>query len=115
MYLEASNILKETKSNLTGENLYSDGDSCFTFWYHMYGDGMGKLNVYLDSEESSQIVWSMSGNRDDTWWFASFNISTYKPYTITFEGIRGSSRKSDIALDDILLLSGSCQEGMISI
>lgn len=114
MYLEASGISSGEKSNLTSETLYSDGDSCFTFWYHMYGNGMGKLNVYLDSEESSRIVWTKSGNRGDIWWFDSFNINTSKPYRIIFEGIRGSSRRSDIALDDILLISGSCQEGMIS-
>lgn len=69
---------------------------------------MGTLNVYLDSEEILTNAWSMSGNCKKRWWYTSFDISRSKPYRIIFEGIRGNTSKSDIALDDILLLPGSC-------
>lgn len=69
---------------------------------------MGTLNVYLDSEEILTNAWSMSGNHKKRWWYTSFDISRSKPYRIIFEGIRGNTSKSDIALDDILLLPGSC-------
>ncbi|CAG2236368.1 unnamed protein product [Mytilus edulis] len=113
IYFGASDISVGERSNITSETVYRDGDSCFTFWYHMYGEGMGTLNVYLDSENVSRNIWSMSGNRQEKWWLGHVDISISEPYSITFEGMRGSSYESDIALDDIVLLSGSCEEDFV--
>ncbi|CAC5389522.1 unnamed protein product [Mytilus coruscus] len=107
---KASSIPKGQKLNFTSMTVYPNGNACFTFWYHMFGDGMGTLNVYLDTKEESRIAWSKSGNWKKKWLLASVEISSSEPYNIIFEGIRGSTTKSDIALDDISLLSTSCEE-----
>ncbi|CAC5389526.1 unnamed protein product [Mytilus coruscus] len=114
IYLEASSIPRGQKLNFTSLNVYPDGNACFNFWYHMYGDGIGTLNVYLDTKEVSKIDWSKSGNWKKKWLLASFDVSTSEPYNIIFEGIRGSTTKSDIALDDISLLFSSSEEGLIN-
>ncbi|XP_076075807.1 MAM and LDL-receptor class A domain-containing protein 1-like [Mytilus galloprovincialis] len=114
IYLEASSKDIGTKSNLTSDTVYPNGDACFTFWYYLYGEGMGTLNVYLESEEELTTAWSISGNRNKEWWFTSFDISRSKPYRIMFEGIRGNTSKSDIALDDIILLPGSCGDSVLN-
>ncbi|XP_052068045.1 MAM and LDL-receptor class A domain-containing protein 1-like [Mytilus californianus] len=110
IYLEASRISIGRMSNLTSETVYPDGDACFTFWYYMYGRDMGTLNVYFDFENVSTIAWSKSRNIAKRWLLASLNMYSSKPYKIVFEGIRGEDSKGDIALDDIALLPGLCEE-----
>ncbi|XP_052071788.1 MAM and LDL-receptor class A domain-containing protein 1-like isoform X2 [Mytilus californianus] len=110
IYLNASKIEPGQKSNFTSVTVSSDGDACFTFWFHMYGDGIGTLNVYLVSETMTQKLWSRSGNKPDLWQLAFVDISILDPYQMTLEGVRGSTKKSDIAVDDISLLPGSCDK-----
>ncbi|XP_030832894.1 MAM and LDL-receptor class A domain-containing protein 1 [Strongylocentrotus purpuratus] len=84
---------------------------CVVFWYHMYGSNIGELNVYLRNSSSLNMgspIWSLAGNRGDVWRGAEAEINTPEDFTIIFEGIRGSSYKGDIALDDILITSYGC-------
>ncbi|CAF4883117.1 unnamed protein product, partial [Rotaria sp. Silwood2] len=40
----------------------TNGDAkCFRFWYHMYGDSIGTLNIYL-FDGSYTRIWSLSGS-----------------------------------------------------
>ncbi|CAC5358612.1 unnamed protein product [Mytilus coruscus] len=110
IYLNASNIEPGQKSNFTSVTVSSEGDACFTFWFHMHGDGMETLNVYLVSETMTQKIWSRSGNKPDLWQLAFVDISMLDSYQMTLEGVRGSTKKGDIAVDDISLLPGSCNK-----
>ncbi|CAC5410020.1 unnamed protein product [Mytilus coruscus] len=98
---------------LISDTTYSGDDVCFTFWYHMYGDNMGTLNVYTKSRNITRKHWSQSGNQGNSWNFANFDIASSEPYTIIFEGISGEHFESDIALDDIIVLQRSCS-GLIN-
>lgn len=69
---------------------------------------VGPLNVYTESENTTYIHWSQSGNINDTWTFANVTISRSDPYRIIFEGHSGTGYFSHIALDDISLLRRSC-------
>ncbi|XP_076075808.1 MAM and LDL-receptor class A domain-containing protein 1-like [Mytilus galloprovincialis] len=108
IYLNASNIEPWRKSNFTSVTVFSEGDACFTFWFRMYGSENGTLNVYLVSENLTEKLWSRSGNEPDLWQLAFVDISMLDPHNITLEGVRGSTKRSDIAVDDISLLPGSC-------
>ncbi|VDI23995.1 Hypothetical predicted protein, partial [Mytilus galloprovincialis] len=108
IYLEGYNITKGEKSNLTSNIITTVDGVCFTFWYHMYGSGMGTLNVYTESKNITKRRWSQTGNQKNLWKFVNLDISNSEPYRIIFEGVRGNSHKSDIALDDILLLQHKC-------
>ncbi|XP_052069292.1 uncharacterized protein LOC127708463 [Mytilus californianus] len=108
IYLEGKDIPKGVKSNLTSNTINSVDGVCFTFWYHMYGVGMGTLNVYTESEIITKRHWSQSGNQRNLWKFVNLDISNSEPYRIIFEGVRGNFHTSDIALDDIFLLQHTC-------
>ncbi|XP_052068054.1 uncharacterized protein LOC127707514 [Mytilus californianus] len=108
IYLEGTDKPIGTKSELTSTTVKLDGTFCFTFWYHMFGKGMGTLNVYIKSGNRSTKYWSQSGSQGDNWKFVKFDILSSKPYSIIFEGIRGDKFTSDIAIDDISLLQSSC-------
>lgn len=99
---------KDVNSYLTSITIRPGTDICFTFWYHMYGENIGTLNVYTESGNTTEIQWSQSGNQGTSWQFAYLDISISEPYRIVFEGISGENDQSDISLDDILLLQRSC-------
>jgi len=67
----------------------TNGDArCFRFWYHMYGDSIGTLNVYLFNG-SFVSVWSLSGNRGNNWYEGQVSYVSSIPYQIVVEGIAG--------------------------
>ena len=113
-YLEAS--LKRPGDNaVITSNTYKgflySANGCLTFWYHMYGSGIGILNVYRKDESSTSPVkiWSLFGEQENAWKIANVRIkSKGKPFQIQFEGVIGSSYKSDIAIDDVAVNSGFC-------
>ncbi|XP_033106221.1 MAM and LDL-receptor class A domain-containing protein 1-like [Anneissia japonica] len=99
--------------------VYSPGDkarlisSCYpasrsvdvTFYYHMYGDGIGQLNVFLVDctlvSPPGLSVISITGDQGDEWKLAGFSQANVGEFKIVFEAIRGETNNSDIAIDDI--------------
>lgn len=91
----------------------SDKDKCLKFWYHMYGDGIGSLNIYRKMNNSllPESLWRKTGNQDNIWRLGRANLdraSTQDNYVIYFEGVKGATDRGDIAIDDISVLDESC-------
>lgn len=116
-YLEATDMpVKATASMTTQPVRYIyNGGACLTFWYYMYGDGMGTLNVYVISGINSRRrqVWSSTGNsQKKQWQMATQNGNIIRLpvsssfYQIVFEAVRGDKDTSDIGVDDVLF--GHC-------
>ena len=42
---------------------------CVQFWYHMYGDHIGSLevNMRIGNDISETIVWKLEGNQNNIW------------------------------------------------
>ena len=76
----------------------------FTFWYHMYGESMGTLNVDYSTDGGSTWTngWTLSGDQGDTWYPGEIYIPT-TTNLIRFNGITGSNFYSDMAFDDVSL------------
>lgn len=51
------------------ENISITGvDRCLRFWFHMYGSGMGTLNVYKNNNAGvKEIIFTRSGNQGNLW------------------------------------------------
>ncbi|XP_048242313.1 MAM and LDL-receptor class A domain-containing protein 1-like isoform X2 [Haliotis rufescens] len=83
---------------------------CIKFWYSMYGDSVGTLNVYIRVPgRADDMIWHQSGNHGDAWFSGQAPITEKtNSYTIVFEGIRGSSYTGDIAIDDIIFTTSNC-------
>ncbi|GGK16711.1 hypothetical protein GCM10007962_08750 [Yeosuana aromativorans] len=84
----------------------------FSFWYHMYGSGMGNLYVELSTDNGASypnLLWSHSGqvqtSNGQAYGNVSINLSAYVGQTvkIRFRGVIGSSYQSDMAIDDVAL------------
>ncbi|CAF4840990.1 unnamed protein product, partial [Rotaria sp. Silwood1] len=73
----------------------------FTFWYHMFGDTINTLNIYVRSGGIDTLIWSLQGNQGDKWLQGIAQLPTCaSEFNILVEGIRGTSFTGDIALDE---------------
>uniref|UniRef100_A0A8C3G9E7 MAM domain-containing protein n=1 Tax=Cyclopterus lumpus TaxID=8103 RepID=A0A8C3G9E7_CYCLU len=74
--------------------------ACVQLWYHMYGKGMGLLNVYQQTEEGTQaLIFSQTGDQGRLWRFAQ----------IVVEGVKaGPTQEGDMAFDDVRLTDTQC-------
>lgn len=83
-------------------------DPELSFWYHMFGTGIGDLDVEVDDGSGYSNVISFSGaqhtSNTDPWKEAIVSLTTYANDTIRlrFKGSKpGFSFQSEIAVDDI--------------
>lgn len=58
--------------------LATDGNGqCLEFWYHMYGSGIGRLNVYIKRGNTlGTKVWFQSGNQGNRWLRAMITVQS---------------------------------------
>ncbi|XP_067932933.1 MAM and LDL-receptor class A domain-containing protein 1-like [Watersipora subatra] len=84
--------------------------NCFTFWYHMFGAGVGRLNVAAKVGSVSQYLWSQTGDQGDNWKQGRVRIVGGATKLI-ITAIRGTTADSDIAIDDLKLSLTDC-DGM---
>lgn len=63
----------------------SDKGSCVQLWYHMYGKGMGTLNVYQQSEDGKEaLIFSQTGDQGLLWRFAQASLlPRLHPYRVS--------------------------------
>ncbi|KAI3374795.1 hypothetical protein L3Q82_021349, partial [Scortum barcoo] len=92
--------------------LYPAGKGvCVQLWYHMYGKGMGTLNVYQQSEDGKEaLIFSQTGDQGRLWRFAQASLlPRVQPYRIVVEGVKaGPTQEGDMAFDDVQLTDALC-------
>ncbi|XP_053484115.1 MAM and LDL-receptor class A domain-containing protein 2 isoform X3 [Ictalurus furcatus] len=88
---------------------------CFTFWYHIYGQNVGTLNLYINNrtlhdngDKLGYLIWTESGNQGDVWWSAGVTIDQIEPFWFVFEYRKGKASGGDVAIDDIQITYTSC-------
>nr|XP_058957520.1 MAM domain-containing protein 2-like [Pocillopora verrucosa] len=106
-YVEASGRNHGDRARLISPKM--QGPKCLSVWYHMYGSSMGSLIIYLKTNDSEMIQWIKSGNHPDQWLQAAVFVNSSVEYQIVVEAIRGWYFASDIAIDNIILSNGKCQ------
>ncbi|XP_050357079.1 MAM and LDL-receptor class A domain-containing protein 2-like [Nymphalis io] len=122
MYIESTSRLENDTARLVSPVYESalSKNSCFSFFYHMYGNSSGGLRVYqkpdvlslqtlisIKSDENKYILFEKWGNLGNFWFSAVVPLTELETnFQIVIEGIRGSSFTSDIAIDDVAILKG---------
>ena len=107
----------ETSSTFVGERalgdlftLAYDGSACsaigqhvstVAFHYHMYGADMGELRL---TDASGEAVWSLSGNRGNTWQAVSVDVFSA---SFAFEYRRGGGYRGDAAVAQVAVNCGA--------
>ncbi|XP_070844698.1 MAM domain-containing protein 2-like isoform X2 [Chaetodon trifascialis] len=111
LYMEASPMLPSQSVRLLSRPLRgSRGPQCLRFYYHMYGSGTGQLSVHLGKDGEDVLLWQRSGEQSIAWLRATVEYQCDSQHQIVFEATRGSSVRSDIAIDDIVLEGRPCPE-----
>ncbi|XP_029921259.1 MAM domain-containing protein 2-like isoform X1 [Myripristis murdjan] len=114
MHIEASPMLPGQNARLLSRTLRgSRGPQCLRFFYHMYGSGTGQLSVHLDKDGQDVLLWQRSGEQSVAWLRAAVEYQCELQHKVVFEATRGSSVRSDIAIDDIVFESGPCPEAEV--
>ncbi|XP_060761381.1 MAM and LDL-receptor class A domain-containing protein 1-like [Neoarius graeffei] len=109
LYIEGDSAAHGDTARLLSEECSDVQPQCLQFWYHMYGSSwtMG-LSVYLLHGNVAQEVWRKRENQGNVWHQALVDITPHGKFRILFEGRRGHSDRSDVALDDVSLHRGPC-------
>lgn len=85
MYIEASGVRNKV-AQLSSLQETQTGQACISFWFHMYGNNIGTLNVYTAQGGSNgSPVWSRQRNQGNRWNLAQISINPSSPYTVIFD------------------------------
>ncbi|WP_052461215.1 M14 family zinc carboxypeptidase [Psychroserpens mesophilus] len=86
-------------------NLTNYPDAYFSFYYHMFGNTMGTLNLEISSDDGDNWtnIFNASGNLTNVWNLQNIDLSGYYGETVKFRftGITGNGFRSDMAIDHI--------------
>ncbi|XP_057713068.1 MAM and LDL-receptor class A domain-containing protein 1 [Corythoichthys intestinalis] len=110
--------LPSSNQDIAGQNAamlstaYPPGKvACMQMWYHMYGKGVGTLNIYQQSEDGVRaLIFSQTGDQRNLWRFAQAALHpSVQPYKLMVEGVKaGPTEEGTIAFDDVTVLDAKC-------
>ncbi|MED6278316.1 hypothetical protein CHARACLAT_022506 [Characodon lateralis] len=111
LHIEANKASLGDTARFISTECPDTGPQCLEFWYHMYGsaDTMG-LHIYLLKDKQATAVWRKRNDQGNMWHHAQVALTVNGTFQIIFEGRRGSNDESDVAVDDIRLRRGLCQD-----
>ncbi|XP_063405765.1 MAM and LDL-receptor class A domain-containing protein 2-like [Mytilus trossulus] len=111
-YIEVSSpVISYSVARLMSSSALNGGDHCLTFAYHMFGaDTMGDLKISTGVTAPDNELFKESGNHDDQWKKGMISFTTSPGMKLFVEANKGNTWQGDIAIDDIQLKSGSCDD-----
>ena len=84
-------------------------NASITFDYHMFGLDTGTLNVDISTNGGSSFanIFSLSGNQGNNWFTKTLDLDQFEGQNIIirFNASRGTGFRSDIAIDNVILIS----------
>jgi hypothetical protein len=113
VYLEASSdlCLPNKTAYLLSNCIELDkqgSDTChLSFYYHMFGDGIGTLRLQVSDNggQSWATLWQRQGNQGDAWQKVYIGLGQYPDGAVLqfrFAGTEGPNSRGDMALDEII-------------
>uniref|UniRef100_A0A674K742 Transmembrane serine protease 15 n=1 Tax=Terrapene triunguis TaxID=2587831 RepID=A0A674K742_9SAUR len=85
---------------------------CLSFWYHMYGTNVYRLSInIMNSNNMEKTVFQKEGNYGNNWNYGQVTLNETSDFKVIFDAFKKPGL-SDIALDDIGLISGQCKESI---
>ncbi len=61
-------------ARIMSSNIPSTNGKCLQFWYHMYGDHVDNLTVYMKTGSMMTPLWKKSGTQGNRWRHGVLNI-----------------------------------------
>ena len=106
LYYEAGRFFSQLKKGrraiLESPNIKATPSSCIIkLWYHMFGNQMGSLLIYLKSDTGFRLLTKIVGNQGNVWQMTNLTLISFTDFRVHIIASRGEGEKSDIAIDDI--------------
>ena len=103
MYIETSFASPGDKAILRSYRYFASSANCkMNLWYHMFGSGVGGLEVKLKLQDGTyQSLWQVYGGQGNIWKKATVGIGVRTQFEIMIQATRGSNWQGDVAIDDI--------------
>ncbi|XP_027875279.1 zonadhesin isoform X2 [Xiphophorus couchianus] len=109
LHIDASMASLGDTARLIGTECSDTGPQCLTFWYRMSGSDTMGLHVYLLQDKQATNLWRRRNDQGNVWHLAQVDLVGNGTFQIIFEGRNGTT-ESGVALDDIKLHRGGCQD-----
>nr|XP_002716708.1 enteropeptidase [Oryctolagus cuniculus] len=85
---------------------------CLSFWYYMYGENVYKLSINISNAQNiEKTVFQKEGNYGENWNYGQVTLNETMEFKVAFNAFK-RQLLSDIALDDITLTQGVCNESL---
>eukprot|EP00057_Strongylocentrotus_purpuratus_P009942 XP_011664416.1 PREDICTED: MAM and LDL-receptor class A domain-containing protein 1-like [Strongylocentrotus purpuratus] len=109
MYLETSSELTGDKARLLSP-FAPPGKYCVGFWFHMFGQSIATLNVYIQRNETALDlpVWTRTGSSGNQWIEGYVDVVDIYEFRVVYEAVQGTSFTGDMAIDDVDMMEGEC-------
>nr|XP_013810674.1 PREDICTED: enteropeptidase [Apteryx mantelli mantelli] len=105
-------LFRELKVRIVSLPLVSSDPSCLSFWYHMYGADVYRLSISISNKHGvEKRVFQKEGNYGNNWNYGQITLNDSSDFKVIFDAFKRPGQ-SDIALDDIGLTKGKCNESI---
>lgn len=103
MIVSTNNGTLDDRAHLLSPLLQQSSASCeLTFFYHMSGVNVGRLEVVIMEGSQSSRIWSIEGNRGDRWFRGVAKVGRYnRAFRARFDARKTATSFADITIDDI--------------
>lgn len=103
MIVSSNNGTIDEQAHLLSPVLQQASSTCeLTFYYHMAGVNVGRLEVLLIEGTQRSRIWSIQGTQPNRWQKGIVKVGRlYRPFRIRFDARKTASSFADIAIDDI--------------
>ncbi|XP_034970883.2 enteropeptidase isoform X1 [Zootoca vivipara] len=83
---------------------------CLSFWYHMYGINVYRLSITITYDRNTErTVFQKEGNYGNNWNYGQITLNETSNFKVAFDAFKRPGWDG-IALDDIGLTNGGCNE-----
>lgn len=83
MYTEGSSPASMgDKARLSSKMLAASEGRCLSFWYHMFGGGIGSLSVIVKDDKGERQIWKAIGDKGQTWNLGHVTIDSTSQYQV---------------------------------
>ena len=83
--------------------------SCVEFYYHMAGEEVGMLELFISDQTKTKRIFTRAGNQGDTWQREKVDVYSEYSYQLHFVATQSRYDMFDIAIDDISITGGLCE------
>ena len=85
MYIETSAPRRVgDKARLISPTYPPTSGRCLNFAYHMFGRGIGTLNIYLKQQgQLRSPIWTRAGNLGNRWNIGQTNVNSNTPFQVS--------------------------------